>query len=189
VKSEKSWKKKRECMEYYNVIAESYNQLYGKEQSLKYEMTLNFSKIAMASIVLDLGCGTGLFIKEIAEKAGFVVGIDLSRSMIEIAKKDSKDLNNVFLICGDANHLSLRDDVIEKIFSFTLLQNLPNLQQAVEEMMRVAKVDSELILSVDKKSFTLEGLRQLLKENLKISNFIVVDAKKLKDYLVICRNF
>ena len=174
-------------MEYYNATAHSYNQQYREEQSRKYKTALNSLKIKIMrnDSILDVGCGTGLFIKETAEIAGFVVGLDLSRRMVELANRECRDLKNVFLICGDADHLSLREKIIDKVFSFTLLQNMPDPQQTIREILRVAKADSEMILSADKKSFTDEGLRKLLREvNIVITSFI--DDEELNDYLAIC---
>jgi len=185
MKCDDSWKIKRGSIKYYNATANSYNKQYHSEQSRKYEVAIDFLKIAKNDSILDMGCGTGLFIKEIAEIVGFVVGVDLSRRMAEIANKKCKNLKNVLLICGDADHLPLQEKIIDKVFSFTLLQNMPEPQQTIREILRVAKADSEIILSVNKKSFTGERFQELFREvNIFVTRFI--DVEDLKDYLAIC---
>jgi SAM-dependent methyltransferase len=64
--------------------------------------------------VLDVGCGTGAISAEVASRgAGEVVGVDISRPMIEAARA-SNDRPNVRFVIGDAATLddSARYDVI-----------------------------------------------------------------------------
>ena len=184
MKSDNSWKIKRGNIKYYNATAHSYNCQYQEEQFRKYKIALNSLKMSRNNSILDVGCGTGLLIKEFTETASFVVGIDLSKKMIKIAKEKFREYKNVFLICGDADHLSLREKIIDKVFSFTLLQNMPDIQKTTREILRVAKMNSKIILSVNKKSFTKKEFLKLLREvNITITNFI--DDKDLKDYLAI----
>jgi len=171
-------------MEHYNTTAHLYTRQYYNEQAIKYTVALNELKIVKNEYVLDVGCGTGLFIKEIAEMAGFIIGIDISQRMIEVANDKCKHLRNVHLICGDAEYIPLQKKIIDKIFSFTLLQNMPEVHQIIRELLRIAKSDSKIILTFNKKVFSSEEVRKLLtKLNLGITNFI--DYEDSKDYLAI----
>ena len=173
-------------MEHYNTIAHLYTQQYCDEQAMKYTKALNELKIVKNEYVLDVGCGTGLFIKEIAEIATFIIGIDISRRMIKVANDKCKHLRNVHLICGDADYIPLQKRIIDKIFSFTLLQNMPDVYQIIREILRIAKSDSKIILTFNKKVFNSEDVRKLLKKlNLGITKFI--DYEDSKDYLSICK--
>jgi len=186
VKSNNSWKIKKRTMEHYNTIAHLYTQQYCNEQAMKYTKSLNELKIVKNEYVLDVGCGTGLFIKEIAKMVTFIIGIDISRRMIKVANDKCKHLRNVHLICGDADYIPLRKRIIDKIFSFTLLQNMPDVYQIIREILRIAKSDSKIILTFNKKVFNSEDVRKLLKKlNLGITKFI--DYEDSKDYLAICK--
>ena len=101
-------------------------------------------EIGANKTVIDIACGTGAQIFEIAAKASKVTGVDLSASMIDFAVKTAEKrsiLNAEFLIC-DATDLSIFQD---KTFDFAILslalhQFLPNLYQPIlSEMKRVAK--------------------------------------------------
>ena len=101
-------------------------------------------EIGANKTVIDIACGTGAQIFEIAAKASKVTGVDLSASMIDFAVKTAEKrsiLNADFFIC-DATDLSIFQD---KTFDFAILslalhQFLPNLYQPIlSEMKRVAK--------------------------------------------------
>jgi len=101
-------------------------------------------EIGANKTVIDIACGTGAQLFEIAEKASKVTGVDLSASMIDFAVKTAEKrsiLNAEFLIC-DATDLSIFQD---KTFDFAILslalhQFSPNLYQPIlSEMKRVAK--------------------------------------------------
>ena len=49
--------------------------------------------------ILDIGCGPGRFAAAFAKKAHFVVGLDISEKMVELAKSKYPDTE---IICGDA---------------------------------------------------------------------------------------
>lgn len=186
VKLNNSWKIKKKAMEHYNITAHLYTKQYSKEQAVKYAGVLNELKIVKNEYVLDVGCGTGLFIKEIAGMAKVIIGIDISRRMIEVANEKCKPFRNVYLICGDADYMPLQKKIIDKIFSFTLLQNMPEIHQIIKEFLRIAKSESKIILTFNKKAFNSEEVGKLLtKLKLGISNFI--DYEDSKDYLAICK--
>jgi ubiquinone/menaquinone biosynthesis C-methylase UbiE len=181
---DKSWALKKKTMTHYNTTARLYNQQYLNEQMRKYAVTLNIVKTSKKEYLLDVGCGTGLFIKEIAEGGSIIIGIDISQRMIEIAKNTCKNLSKINLICADVDSMPLRKKIIDKIFSFTLLQNTPDVYQTIKELLRVAKADSTIILTFHKKTFSHEEVEKVLKKlRLVITRFI--DYKDLKDYLVI----
>ncbi len=92
--------------------------------------------------ILDLGCGTGIIDRDLAEIGYLVTGIDKSSAMIELARKNNMNNKNEF-IEGDMRELS---DIIDKnirddkkfdvvISIFDTLNHLKNF----EELMKVVK--------------------------------------------------
>lgn len=72
-------------------------------------------------IVLDLGCGTGYYTQMISQKASYVIGLDISRTMIKYAKTKNLDRNVDFVI-ADAHQLPIRSGSIESIVCIGLLE-------------------------------------------------------------------
>jgi len=185
VKIMEDWGAKRETMNSYDVKADSYDSLYGGEQSEKYSAALCAVRVGGGDIVLDDGCGTGLFIRKVARHPSRVVGVDLSRIMLNVAKRTCRELKNVLLIQCDADFLPLKKDSFDKVFSFTLIQDFPNPERAVLEMARVAKPRSKIVVTALKKVYTLTKLT----DRIRSSGMRVIDApdtEGLKDHLVVC---
>jgi ubiquinone/menaquinone biosynthesis C-methylase UbiE len=69
-------------------------------------------------IALDIGCGTGVYTEEISRYSQMCIGLDLSKNMIEYAKKKRKKLN---LIIADAHKIPFRDECFGLVVSVGLL--------------------------------------------------------------------
>jgi 16S rRNA (adenine1518-N6/adenine1519-N6)-dimethyltransferase len=59
------------------------------------------ANIQKDDIVLEVGCGTGSLTEALAEKAGWVIGVEIDRNLFEIAEKQLKEAENIELINTD----------------------------------------------------------------------------------------
>ena len=91
--------------------------------------------------VLDLGCGTGLLTLPAAQRARFVVGIDLTEAMLERLRRraDAELLPRVGLIQGDVRFLPLVDGSFQRVVTSFMLLHLAweEKRQALREAARV----------------------------------------------------
>ena len=71
--------------------------------------------------ILDIGCGTGLHAIELSKKNYNVTGVDTSKEMIEIALKNSEDLN-FFLDLDQSFNSNEKFDAIISLFHVTSYQ-------------------------------------------------------------------
>ncbi len=69
-------------------------------------------QVPLDSSVIDIGCGTGALVYELAENCTSVVGVDLSNKMISYAKnrQHPKKNDNVYFLHDDATRLSQFED-------------------------------------------------------------------------------
>ena len=70
-------------MDYYDSIADGYDELHGEEQERKFKHVLSKMEFQTDSSVLDVGCGTGLVSRYIESK---ITGIDPSINLLKIAR-------------------------------------------------------------------------------------------------------
>lgn len=102
------------------------------------------AQIEKDETVIDIACGTGAQAFNLANKAGSVVGIDLSESMIRFATKKTNKLgipNTVFKVADATNLSDFADGAFDvAIMSLALHQFPPELYAPIlNEMRRVAK--------------------------------------------------
>jgi SAM-dependent methyltransferase len=74
---------------------------------------------------LDVGCGTGNFVCELAARAHHVAGIDLSPTMIEIARMRAEGLANATFHVADVMHWPIPPAKYDCIASVATLHHLP----------------------------------------------------------------
>ena len=92
--------------------------------------------------VLELGCGTGtlwLGHDELIAKCDKLVLTDLSEGMLEKAKGNLREKDNVEYRIEDIQNLSFDDDVFDVVIANAMLYHVPDLNKALSEVRRVLK--------------------------------------------------
>ena len=177
-----TWSQKREVMRGYDSMADIYDSRYALEQESKYKVALE--SIRLSGVVLDVGCGSGLFFKHVSTGAILIVGIDSSRGLLLKAQKNSYGRRNVHLIRADADYLPLKDNLFNAVFAFTILQNMPKPVVTLKELGRVAKPDAQLVVTGLKKVFSMDSLHTILKRS-GLSQVSLIDDDALSCYVVV----
>lgn len=89
---------------------------------------------------LEFGCGVGRFLPHLAERFREVWGVDVSPSMIDLAKKYNPRCKFLLNTAGDLR--SFPSDHFDLIYSFLVLQHLPDaslIAQYLGEFIRILK--------------------------------------------------
>jgi ubiquinone/menaquinone biosynthesis C-methylase UbiE len=170
-------------MKRYDITAKIYDERYFEEQNRKYQRALKDVNIE-GLVVLDMGCGSGLFFSYPAKQAEIVVGIDVSHELLLRAKKQNKQFKNVFLVQADADHLPFRDCCFGAGFAFTVLQNIPNPAIAMAELRRTVKTNNKIVVTGLKKAFAINKFIDILEQTtMQIISFI--DEENLNCYIAV----
>ncbi|MBT2757512.1 class I SAM-dependent methyltransferase [Mesobacillus foraminis] len=99
--------------------------------------------------VLDLGCGTGHFSKYCAENgASKVIGVDISRNMIEQAEMYNKN-ENIEYICVPIEELDLPNQKFDVIISSLAMHYIEDYSQLIKKIRDLLKKNGELIFSTE----------------------------------------
>jgi len=179
------WSKKRSVANRYNVTSTSYDEQYAQEQVAKYRVaTSMLSSFSCDNVVLDVGCGSGLFFSHIVDKAKLVVGVDLSRKLLLKANVHAKSFCEVYVVQADADYLPFKDALFDVVFSFTMLQNMPLPKQALVEFKRQVGVGGKLVVTGLKKAFELSVFLDLFEVS-GLGLFGFVDDPDLNCYIAV----
>lgn len=171
---------KRTIVKSYNDMGgEIYDLRYEAEQESKYRVILDSVRPCNKDIVLDDGCGTGLLLQRLNAHG---VGVDLSQGLLSTARSKLKKKPKTHLVQADADYLPFRPSIFHKVFAVTILQNMPEPEQTLEELTRVSRQDSLIAVSSLKKSFSIDHFKRVL-ENSGLSIKKLIVNEELKDWL------
>lgn len=122
----------------FSNAAASYDQAAELQRSIGQQLIQQLPSQLMPSTLVDLGCGTGYFTKQLQQRfrQADVFGIDLAEGML----KQSKALNEAcYWLAGDAEQLPLVDNSVDLIFSNLAVQWCHDFSKVLEEAHRVLK--------------------------------------------------
>ncbi|MDP2638180.1 MAG: class I SAM-dependent methyltransferase [Candidatus Levybacteria bacterium] len=96
--------------------------------------------------LVDIGCGNGRFAVPLAQRLAYeVVGVDNSRAMLELARKN--DLNNLVKWSEqDASRLGFKNNSFNSVWISHLLHLVNNPINVLTECFRVLKPNGKLII-------------------------------------------
>ena len=97
-------------------------------------------------MILDVGCGTGVFTRDILERGTRIVGLDISFPMLQQAVKKASE-QPFAAIAGDMTSLPFSDGSFDKVYSMTAIEFVPDAIKAVDELNRVARSGATIVLT------------------------------------------
>ncbi|MBN2673530.1 MAG: class I SAM-dependent methyltransferase [Deltaproteobacteria bacterium] len=127
---------------YYDDFAGWYENERGKGyHALIDQLELNIIRpLAADKDVLEVGCGTGLLMKELTQATRSIKGIDISEQMLEKAKARGLDVRQ-----GVAEELPYADNSFDLVYSFKVLAHVEKIKEAMNEMNRVLRPGGYLV--------------------------------------------
>jgi len=122
-----------------------FNRLIDELQLRALRKALAIAAIPPAARVLDVGCGTGRWLRRFAEFGYHATGVDATQGMLHLAR--SRQTASP-LVAGEAVRLPFADASFDAVADVTVVQHIPaELQpQALAEMVRVLKPGGALLL-------------------------------------------
>lgn len=144
----KSQSEKELVPRFFEKTAYSYDRIvnlttFGKDEYWKNEI---IKQIPKCSSVLDLACGTGILTFKIAEKLpnAKILGIDITKSYLEIAQKKLRSNQKVSFLCIDAEKLKL-DQKFDCITS-SYIPKYCNVENLIEMCMNHLNPGGRIVL-------------------------------------------
>jgi ubiquinone/menaquinone biosynthesis C-methylase UbiE len=99
--------------------------------------------------VLEVACGRGGFVREMARGGAQATGCDFSFSALRVARRKMADASggSASLVHGDAQQLPFADNSFDRIVSCENIEHLPDVRSAILEMFRVTRPGGKLFLT------------------------------------------
>lgn len=114
----------------------------------KYEsqLILDLLRPAPREIILDAGCGTGVFTLNILSFGPHIVGLDISLPMLKRAAEKGKGYP-FQIVLADMLRLPFQDCSFDKVVSVTALEFIKDAKGAVNELFRVTKKGGTIVVA------------------------------------------
>jgi ubiquinone/menaquinone biosynthesis C-methylase UbiE len=110
------------------------------------ELILRMLTPESGEVILDAGCGTGIFTADILETGARVVGLELALTMLRRALNRCEDQTFQSVI-GDMRMLPFADASFHKAISITAIEFIQDARIAVEELFRVTKPGGFIVVA------------------------------------------
>jgi ubiquinone/menaquinone biosynthesis C-methylase UbiE len=135
---------------FYDDHAEKYHDFIEKEAFyniyLEVPATLSMLGNVKGKQVLDLGCGTGKNTSLIKDMGADVSGIDISDKMVEVAKREFRDID--FRV-GTALKLPHGNAEFDAVVAFLVMGHIKDWKKAFAEVFRVLKPGGIFVFSMN----------------------------------------
>jgi ubiquinone/menaquinone biosynthesis C-methylase UbiE len=129
----------KKVQQHYDEVAEIYDDRYDGDRGRYYHGHICdhvLESLPRGGFLLDLGCGTGLFVRRYAEEGGRAVGLDISPRMVKQGRCRG---NGSDLLVGTAEILPFRAETFDALASLLAFSYLPDPEAMLRESYRVLK--------------------------------------------------
>ena len=130
---------------YYDALSGSYDaSRRSPYHRMLDEMAVEIlAPLARGQKVLELGCGTGAILSQIAEIAKEAVGVDFSEGMLAHARSRGLDVR-----IAELGALPFADASFDLSYSFRVLAHVPDAPGAIAEAARVTRPGGHIVLEL-----------------------------------------
>ena len=120
-------------------------------------MVIEAAGSRLAGMILENGCGVGMYIDHLSPHAGEIVGLeyDLQRAH-EAHQQVAGGAAQNHIICAAGERLPFPDEQFDLILSHEVLEHVKDDHQAVGEMVRALKPGGRLVIFVPNRGYPFE---------------------------------
>ncbi|HEY1286381.1 MAG TPA: class I SAM-dependent methyltransferase [Solirubrobacterales bacterium] len=116
-----------------------------EQQTPTYEAALSEVGVEAGATVLDIGCGSGVFLRLAADRGARAFGVDASAALLELARKRVPEAD---LRLGEMEALPFDDDRFDLVTGFNSFFFATDMVTALREAGRVAKSGAAVVIQV-----------------------------------------
>ena len=142
----------------WDEAARWYEKLLSGEGTYQSQVILpnliRLLEIKKGEVILDIACGLGFFADKISSAGAKVIGVDISKGLLDIAKKNSS--TEIIYHVSPAHKMPfIKNMSIDKAILIFAIQNIENAQAALNEAIRVLKSRGKLFIVMNHPAFRI----------------------------------
>ena len=142
-------------------VAEMFDNISGKYDFLNHTLSLGIDRIwrkkAIAlleedkpKLILDIATGTGdLAIACLSLNPDKVIGVDISKGMLDVGKEKIKKLkleDKIEMLLGDSEGLEFEENKFDVVIVAFGVRNFENIEDGLADMFRVLKASGKVVI-------------------------------------------
>ncbi|HEX5619888.1 MAG TPA: class I SAM-dependent methyltransferase [Solirubrobacteraceae bacterium] len=116
-----------------------------EQQTPVYEAALARAPVDLGDHVLDVGCGSGVFLRMCVDRGATASGIDAAAGLLDVARERVPE---AALRHGDMQALPYPDDTFDLVTGFTSFFFAEDMVAAIREAGRVARPGAPIVIQV-----------------------------------------
>lgn len=151
--------------QYFDTVAKDWNSIRDQAQGSADYVPILRDLIPAEASLLEVGCGSGMLLKQLTPRNGETFGVDYSEAMIQEAKENLVGLHTedpksqIDLRLGYLEHLPIGDDTIDCALACMVFHHIAEPTKALQDIGRVLRPGGKLIV-VDLVEHTDERMRE-----------------------------
>ena len=169
--------KQEKIRNHYDNIADTYDTHYDHHRGRNYHTHISnylINGLPKGGDLLDIGCGTGLFVSKYIEHGGRGTGLDISEKMVAKARKRCPQCE---FTVGVGEKLPFRDESFDAISSLLVFSYVKDPEAMLSETFRVLRPGGSIALCTLGKKLLTAGIPALyqLGEKIKVKHVVMKD--------------
>jgi ubiquinone/menaquinone biosynthesis C-methylase UbiE len=169
--------KTEKIRKHYDTVADTYDFHYDHHRGKKYHTHLSnhiMNVLPKGGNLLDIGCGTGLFVEKYIQNGGQGTGLDISEKMVAKARHRCPDCE---FIVGTGEKLPFENSSFDAVSSVLAFSYVKDPVAMLAEVYRVLEPQGSVALCTLGKKLITSGIPSLYKlgEKIKIKHVVMKD--------------
>jgi ubiquinone/menaquinone biosynthesis C-methylase UbiE len=174
-------------MDAYKRVAKFYDTLFEPLNKDLRAIGMRMYPPEEGMLVLDVGCGTGIHLERYQKAGCQVFGIDLSPSMLEVARDRLSPKANLHM--GDASNMPYPDNNFDLIIMSTVLHEMPPAVRSavIDESKRTLKENGGILL-IDFHPGPIKPLKGWINKSIITMAEVVAGGEHFRNYRHFIKN-
>jgi len=169
--------KQEKIRRHYDTVADTYDHHYDHHRGRNYHTHISnylIRALPEKGELLDIGCGTGLFIEKYIRYGGTAVGLDISRKMVERAR--SRCTDSEFAV-GNGEKLPFCDQSFDAVSSMLVFSYVKAPDTMLSEAYRVLRPGGAIAICTLGKKLLTRGIPALyqISEKMNVKHVVMKD--------------